>query len=309
MSFLIGPAGFDYPDWYGRVYPVAKKSKSFDPLAYLAEHFDLMEINSSYYGPPKPATVRAWCHRVAHNPRFEFTAKLYKGFTHERSKPWSSDDEKAVREAFDAFMAEGKLGAVLMQFPWSFKRQEDTTAWLARVVEAFKAYPLVLEVRHASWNEPNTYEWLSEHGVGICNIDQPLFRNSIKPAAWRTSGVGYVRLHGQNYQDWFRAAATRDQRYDFLYGEEKLKPWVERLKDLHEKVPKVFVVTNNHYGGQAVVDAALFQAMLLEESRVPAPLVEHYREALKPALAKPAKPKTPAQPKTTSEPAPATPWT
>jgi uncharacterized protein YecE (DUF72 family) len=182
----------------------------------------------------------------------------------------TAEDEKQVREGMDELAGAGKLGAVLLQFPWSFKNEDDERLYLTKLLERFREYPVALEVRHSSWNNPQIYEWLEELGVGICNVDQPLFAKSIKPAAIATSQIGYVRLHGRNYQDWFREKAPRDDRYNYLYSLEELEPWIERIKDIAAKTKESYVITNNHFRGQAVVNALEIKATLTEE-RVPAP--------------------------------------
>lgn len=271
----IGPAGWSYKDWEGIVYP-QKPGAKFDPLAYLARFFDTIEINSSFYRPFTAATARSWARRVAAAPDFRFTAKLNRIFTHERGKA-TAEDEKQVREGIDALAGVGKLGAVLLQFPWSFKNTDEERLYLMKLLDRFKDYPLVLEVRHSSWNNPQIYEWLEELGVGICNVDQPLFSKSIKPAALSTSPVGYVRLHGRNYQDWFREKAPRDDRYNYLYSLDELEPWITRIKEIAAKTKESYVITNNHFRGQAVVNALEIKSTL-EEHRVvaPAPLCEKY---------------------------------
>ena len=98
----------------------------------------------------------------------------------------------------------GKLGALLLQFPWSFRRTEANQQWLDDVARVFDEFPLVVEVRHASWAVPEFYGELAEQGLGFVNIDQPLFCHSVKPSATTTSPVGYVRIHGRNYHEWFR---------------------------------------------------------------------------------------------------------
>jgi len=164
----------------------------------------------------------------------------------------------------------GKLGALLLQFPWSFKNTAEDRIYLAELLEKFQDYPLVLEVRHVSWNTPAMYEWLQERGVGICNIDQPVFSKSIRPAALTTSPVGYVRLHGRNYQNWFREKAPRDERYNYLYSFDELDPWLKRIKEVANETRETYVITNNHFRGQAVVNAVEIEAALTEQ-RVPAP--------------------------------------
>jgi uncharacterized protein YecE (DUF72 family) len=264
----IGPAGWSYKDWEGIVYP-QKPGKAFDPLEYLARFFNTIEINSSFYRPPVPTTTKSWAKRVAENREFVFTAKLHRVFTHERGKA-TKKDEKEYRVGMDVLAKAGKLGSVLLQFPWSFKNEPDERVYLAKLLEKFSDYPLVLEVRHASWNTPDVYEWLEERGVGICNIDQPIFKKSIRPQALTTSPVGYVRMHGRNYKDWFREKAPRDERYNYLYSIDELDPWLVRIKEVAKQSRETYVITNNHFRGQAVVNAVEIKAAL-EEERVPAP--------------------------------------
>jgi uncharacterized protein YecE (DUF72 family) len=158
----------------------------------------------------------------------------------------------------------------LLQFPWSFKNEHDEREYLFNLLARFKAYPLVIEVRHASWNESAIYQTLEELGVGICNIDQPLFARSITPSALSTSSVGYVRLHGRNYENWFREKAAPAERYNYLYSLDELQPWIARIKEVAAQTKETYVITNNHFRGKAVVNALEIKATL-NEGRVPAP--------------------------------------
>jgi len=264
----VGPAGWSYKDWEGVVYP-QKPGKAFDPLEYLARFFDTIEINSSFYRPPVPTTTKSWAKRVAENKNFVFTAKLHRVFTHERGKA-TKKDEKEYRHGMDVLAKAGKLGSVLLQFPWSFKNTPEDRVYLAKLLEKFSDYPLVLEIRHASWNTPDVYEWIEERGVGICNIDQPIFKKSIRPQALTTSPIGYVRLHGRNYKDWFRDKAQPHERYDYLYSVDELDPWVVRIKEVAKQTRETYVITNNHFRGKGVVNAIEIKAAL-DEKRLPAP--------------------------------------
>ena len=265
----IGPAGWSYKDWEGVVYP-RKPGSKFDPLGYLARFFDAIEINSSFYRPPAATSATAWASRVSHNPDFRFTAKLHRVFTHERGNA-TKDDEKTFRAGIDPLAQAGKLGAMLLQFPWSFKNTDEERAYLKKLISRFKDYPLIIEVRHASWNTPAIYEELEMLDVGICNIDQPLFKKSIRPSALTTSTLGYVRLHGRNYQNWFREKAVRDERYNYLYSALELEPWIVRVKEVAKQVKETYVITNNHFLGKAVVNALEIKSTI-EERQVPAPL-------------------------------------
>jgi uncharacterized protein YecE (DUF72 family) len=278
----VGPAGWDYPDWYGTVYPRPKR-KSFDALAYLARYFKTIEINSTFYRPARAEVAKSWAERVEENADFRFTAKLWKRFTHERDSAWTSDEVKASRAAFDVLHRAGRLGAVLVQFPWSFRFTDDNREWLSDLFGAFDELPLVLEVRHASWADPEVAPWLTERQVGLVNVDQPLFKGTLRPAAHATAPVGYVRLHGRNYKEWFRKDAGRDARYDYLYSARELEPWVERLRLLETRAREVYAVTNNHHLGKAPANAEMIESMLTGD-KVPAPpeLYQRYARELEP---------------------------
>lgn len=271
----VGPAGWSYKDWNGIVYPPKAGSK-FDPLAYLANFFDTIEINSSFYRPPAASSSKAWARRVANNPDFKFTAKLYQRFTHERGEA-TREDETMFREGIDPLAEAERLGALLLQFPWSFKNTEEERDYLSSLLDRFKDYPLVVELRHSSWNEPAVYQSFERREVGFCNIDQPLFARSIKPSARTTSPVGYVRLHGRNYENWFRENAAPHDRYDYLYSLEELEPWVDKVRKIAKDAEETYVVTNNHFRGKGVVNALEIKAML-EGDKVPGPtlLTEEY---------------------------------
>ena len=270
----FGPAGWSYKDWKGIVYP-KKRPKDFHEASYLANYFDTIEINTSFYYPIRPESARLWVERVADNKNFRFTAKLWRGFTHERNA--TPQDEQAMKEGLDPLLAAGRLGALLLQFPWSFKNTDADREYLSNLQKHFQEYPLVLEVRHSSWAEPGVLDMLASLGIGLCNIDQPLFSRSIEPSAISTSPVGYVRLHGRNYQQWFTENQNTGDRYNYLYSLKELEPWVARTKAIAERAQDTYVVTNNHYVGKAVVNA-LEMTSLLRAAPVDAPpsLVEQY---------------------------------
>jgi uncharacterized protein YecE (DUF72 family) len=272
----VGPAGWKYKDWEGIVYP-KPKPRAFDELAYISEYFDAVEINTSYYGPPRPATTKKWIESAARNRVFKFSAKLFHSFTHERDP--APNDEKDFKDGIAPLVDAGRLGALLIQFPWSFKSSPENREYLIGLQHRFSEYPLVVEVRHASWINEDTLDLLSELGIGICNIDQPLFYRSTKPAAHVTSKIGYVRLHGRNYNAWFSKEADVRERYDHLYSLDELDPWVARAKQVAQDADDTYVVTNNHYLGKAVVNAVEIASILRKEPiPAPPPLVQHYPE-------------------------------
>jgi uncharacterized protein YecE (DUF72 family) len=275
-KILVGPAGWSYADWNGIVYP-AHRSKGFHEATYLAGFFDTIEINTSFYQPLRPSFAVQWLDRVAANPRFLFTAKLWQKFTHEGGT--AAEDVNAVRAGFDPLHSAGRLGAVLLQFPFSFHHTAENYTRLERILDSFHEYPLVVEVRHSSWMRNDFYQFLHQRGVGFCNIDQPVIGRSVTPSDLATSPVGYIRLHGRRYDTWFTddPATPPEERYNYLYSESELEPWAERVRHVAENTRATFVVTNNHFRGKAIVNALqLIHLLTGQKVKVPEPLRHHY---------------------------------
>jgi uncharacterized protein YecE (DUF72 family) len=273
---LVGPAGWSYSDWNGIVYP-PRRTRGFHEAAYLSEFFDTIEINTSFYNPLRPDLAAQWIERISDNPRFLFTAKLWQKFTHEEGA--TSADERMVRMGFDVLRSVDRLGAVLLQFPFSFHNTPENLARLQRIIGTFSDYPLVVEVRHSTWSTPEFYAFLHERHVGICNIDQPLIGRSIVPEERATSALGYVRLHGRREDTWFSAdpEMPSSERYNYLYSEEELAPWAHRIEHVAAHTKTTFVVTNNHFEGKGIVNALQLIHMLTHSKvKVPEPLRHRY---------------------------------
>ena len=171
----------------------------------------------------------------------------------------------------------GRLGALLLQFPYSLHNNEENRGYLQKLADQFKEYPLVLEIRHASWDRASAYQFLREIQVGFCNIDQPQVSYSIGPTKKVTGKIGYLRLHGRNVKEWFRADAGRDARYDYLYNEFELFEIAERIRQIAKGAEETYVITNNHYHGKAVCNALELKSKLGEkELKIPEVLLQHY---------------------------------
>jgi len=286
----IGPAGWSYPDWSGFVYP-PRRSKSFHEATFLAQFFDTIEINTSFYQPIRADHAAAWIELVAANPTFHFTAKLWQRFTHEPAA--TTEDERAARAGFDVLREAGKLGAVLLQFPFSFHKSPETSAHLSSLLKRFAEYPLVVELRHSSWQTQATLDLLREHNAGFCNIDQPIIGNSVTPTAQSTSPTGYVRFHGRRYDTWFsdNPKLPAHERYNYLYSLDELNLWVTRIQEVQKQTRDVYVVTNNHYQGKAVVNALQLLSILKgTKLKVPDDLRQHYPQLEQIASEMPAAP-------------------
>jgi uncharacterized protein YecE (DUF72 family) len=257
------------------VYP--PHGSKFDPLGYLAQFFDTIEINSPFYRIPPPTHAKSWVRRVAFNRDFKFTTKIYRGFTHENAE-LAEADVNAFRHYLQPLAEADKLGAILLQFPWSFRNSPENRVKLVDLFEAFRDYPKALEVRHATFQNDDFFAFLDDQNVSWVNVDQPLFSDSVKPSDTATGPVAYARLHGRNYEKWF-AHAESWERYNYLYSPEELEPWVERIQSM-AKNKDTYVVTNNHFRGQAIVNAGELKEALGEDGNVPPQLRETYGERI-----------------------------
>ncbi|NLW51291.1 MAG: DUF72 domain-containing protein [Candidatus Brocadiaceae bacterium] len=250
-ELYVGPAGWSYKDWEGIVYP-QPKPRGFRPPQYLSRWFNTIELNNTFYRPPSAAHCARWVGDVDGRPGFLYTAKLWQRFTHERDGAWTDDEVRAFHDGIEPLREAGRLGALLMQFPWSFRYGARSEEHLKRLVGEFGDLPLVLEVRHRGWLQDQALRAVESLGVGFCNIDQPAFPSNLPLTSIAFGPVGYLRLHGRNVETWFAEGAGRDQRYDYLYKPAELDQVEAALRELADRVERLFVIANNHYRGQAV---------------------------------------------------------
>jgi uncharacterized protein YecE (DUF72 family) len=278
----IGVAGWSYPDWEGVVYPRAERDK----LAFMARFFDLVEINTSFYRPVRPAMSERWVRSVEANPRFRFTAKLWQRFTHQTDEPCSHAEVETYQAGLRPLADAGRLAALLAQFPFYFRDTEPARDLLRRIADQFAPHPLALEVRDASWAEPEALEFLAGLGYSVASLDLPLSRAAFRAWDAVTGPLAYLRLHGRNRDAWFRAGAGRDEKYDYLYDAGEMEQILERIRALQRKAEHLFVVFNNHPHGQAPVNALQTMAALgAEPPAAPDPLRQAYeplREVTRP---------------------------
>jgi uncharacterized protein YecE (DUF72 family) len=272
----VGTAGWSYEDWTGIVYP-RRPPRGFDRLGLMASLFDTNEINSTFYRIPDARQTADWARRVEANPRFRFTAKLYRGFTHEKEA--GSAEQQAFHAAMAPLANEDRLGAVLVQFPFSFHDTAEARGILCHILERFASLPLAVEFRHASWDREEVERLLAEHGAAFVNIDQPSISSNLGATNRVTAPFAYYRFHGRNAEKWF-GETTNEERYNYLYRQSELEPWVERIRKsagLASVKGGVYTILNNHFRGQAVTNALMLQKELTGETRsVPETLVETY---------------------------------
>lgn len=279
----VGPAGWSYADWEGIVYP-RKKGRGFHALPYLARYVDCVEINSSFYHPNDPRHAERWAELVSDRPDFRFLAKLHGELTH------GAFDEQSFHSSARACLAglaplasAGRLSALLAQFPVTFTRTELGERRLEWIAEHCGPTPLAVELRHRSWFDESADALLTRLGLSRIHIDLPAARDHPPPWHAPTGPIGYLRVHGRNARDWFRREAGRDERYDYLYSPPELDELAARANRVAGEHDQTFVVTNNHFEGQAVANALELEALLRDKTPLrgepvaaPRELVERY---------------------------------
>ncbi|MFW6131074.1 MAG: DUF72 domain-containing protein [Candidatus Aminicenantaceae bacterium] len=275
-EYYTGTAGWSYKDWEGLVYPL-KRESNFHPLVFLAQYINVVEINSTFYRAPAVRMALSWTKKIENYPSFIFSVKLHQIFTHQR-KDFSQKDIDNFKLGIEPLHVKNRLACILLQFPWSFINTQSHMDYLVRLFNYFSDYPLALEVRHSSWNNSDFFKFLSDYRVCFCNIDQPIFKNSIEPSSIVTHpDFSYLRLHGRNYRTWFKKNAGRDERYNYLYQKEELDDLVKKIKDLGNQSKKVITITNNHYRGQALTNALQIKNMISgEKVDIPKLLLKQY---------------------------------
>lgn len=251
----IGTSGFSYPDWVGPFYPPATRQSAM--LPWYAGHFDALEINFTYYRLPAPGQLAAMAGRCA--DRVTFAVKAWQGMTHTGEA--SAADLTVFTAALTPLAERGVLGAVLLQFPGSFRPSAGATGRLVRLVSRLRPFPVVAEFRHRSWVREETFRLLRAEGVGFCCVDEPALPGLLLPDAVVTADPAYVRFHGRNAEKWFQHERPQE-RYDYLYGTEELAAWLPRLREMDAAAARTLVFMNNHYGAKAVTNAIQLKELL-----------------------------------------------
>lgn len=304
----VGTSGWSYASgkgtWNGLFYPKTRSKRAgtdqFDELRFYAEHFNTVEVNTTFYGQPRADVTRGWADRTPTG--FDFSLKLYQKFTHPRMfreaalkrAPGSEgallnlltqvtqSDVDEFRSGIDPLASAGKVGALLAQFPPSFKDSPQARDGLAQLLRAFADYPIAVELRHRSWSDSigETVSLLNAFGAAWTQIDEPKFRFSIRQNFLpNVTSFYYMRLHGRNAAQWWKHDKSED-RYNYLYSAGELQEFSETANAAAALVKKSYLYTNNHFSSKSVVNAVMLKAQLGQpiDGDYPEALVESYPE-------------------------------
>jgi uncharacterized protein YecE (DUF72 family) len=244
-------------------------------LGYYASRFDVVEVDSPFYGLPAPETTARWAERTP--PGFLFHAKASAEMTGHRERPGSLEDAfREFREALAPLEAAGKLRGVLLQYPPGCTKTADALAELARVRPLLEPLVPLVEFRHRSWmtedERASTLSFLEQHGLAYVSVDSPSTRasNVMPRIAAATHDVVYLRFHGRNAKTWnIRNAKHSGERFDWLYSEEELAEWTDPLARLAADGHEVYALFNNNRDDFAPRSATTLRH-LLDEAGVPA---------------------------------------
>lgn len=252
----IGTSGWSYPTgegtWKGFFYPAGTKNE----LEFYSQFFNTVEVNSSFYRPPAAGYVHNWAHRVPDN--FRFSVKLWQKFTHPKMFKESTGEDATIaaadvdtfRQSLDPLAAAGKLGVLLAQFPPSFKNDERSRRTIDAIANAFREYPLAVELRHRSWSDDDsTTGFLRERNIAWADIDEPKFDTSISADIPVTADLAYFRFHGRNAREWWTGNA--ETRYRYLYNAEEIAELAARIRSRQDKVKVMYAFFNNHWQAYA----------------------------------------------------------
>jgi uncharacterized protein YecE (DUF72 family) len=253
----VGTSGFSYRDWVGPYYPEGTPRSEW--LPFYARDFNVTELNFTYYRVPSRSTLERLVEKTPEG--FLFTLKAYQDMTHKRVR--DADTYAEFVQALDPLIEGGRFGCILAQFPWSFRRDEDSLDYLRYLREQFDELPVVIEFRNREWIRDETFDFLRENSLGFCCVDQPRLKGLIPPLAEATSATAYVRFHGRNAKKWWQHDEAWE-RYDYSYTDEELEEWVPKLRKLEEKAENTFVFANNHWQGQAVQTARQLRMLLTD---------------------------------------------
>jgi uncharacterized protein YecE (DUF72 family) len=255
-KIYVGTSGWSYPrgagTWKGYFYPTGKIKE----LEYYSQFFNTVEVNSSFYRPPNPGYVYNWARQVPQG--FLFTVKLWQKFTHPKmyeeatgeAAAISQDDVDLFKKSIEPLARYGKLGALLAQFPPSFKNDGFGQQILGAVIKTFNEYRLAVELRHRSWSDDeSTAKLLRESSVSWVQIDEPKFKTSIAAEVPVTADMAYFRFHGRNAKTWW--TGDSETRYKYLYSAEEISQLTDRVKASSKKTDLAFALFNNHWRGYA----------------------------------------------------------
>ena len=301
---LVGTASWSDPGFVERWYP--PKMAAADCLPWYAQHFDLVEVNSSFYAIPDRRMVERWCGSTPNE--FTFDVKVHKLLSRHtadvRSLPpslqrsleadvrgkvkLSPKTERAVLEevvrSVEPMRAAGKFGAFLLQLSPAFSPRKHDLPELEDVIGRLGSLGLVVELRNRNWMTgeqlPRTLEFFRERQITLCLVDAPNEEHfTIMPSEVNEVTdlrLTYLRLHGRNAEGYLHGK-TVAERFYYDYSDEEIEELTKRATKLAREAKKVHVIFNNNALDFAPHAAARMRAALGQITNTPPRQAELFR--------------------------------
>jgi uncharacterized protein YecE (DUF72 family) len=256
VQLRVGVGGWEHDEFDRMLYSRPGLTQA-EKLKEYSRYFDCVEVRPTFWdGSLSADDAREWITAVSGKKTFLFTVKLHSAFTHARE--YRSQIAKNTRGLLQELSRANRLGALLMQFPYSFTNTGSNRAHLVRLSEVFNGFPIDVELRHASWNQPSLPGFLEEHSLLQVSADLPRVRQYMPFLSPARGENAYVRLHGRNEKGWL--LSSFDTRYDYLYNSRELREIVRRLEGVSERCRQISLIFNNTTRGKALANAFQLQA-------------------------------------------------
>jgi len=274
-------------------YPPGTDSAE-ERLRYYAGQFPIVEVDSTYYGPPSERVAGLWVERTP--PEFTFDIKAYRLLTQHPTPPrtlWKDLREELpselaekrnvyardlprefVAEAFHRFgealmplHSAGKLGTILLQLPPYVGPSRGSYGYLTWAAEQLSEFDVAVEFRQGTWMDgdhvESTLRLLSDHELSYVCVDEPQgFSSSVPPAIAVTAPIAHVRFHGRNTDNWERRGISAAERFRYDYTESELRGWLPGIERLRHDADEVHLLMNNCYADYGIRSARLLAGLL-----------------------------------------------
>ena len=264
MEIYLGTGGYSNDDWLGKLYP--QGTKSADYLNIYAQHFNAVELNSSFYAIPGLKAFEGMVRKS--EAKVRFAVKLNKAMTHDRK----ADAELYTRmlESVQPLREAGMLGPFLAQFPYSFHRTPENRKYLAELVGHFKDERLAVEFRNQAWDVDEVRESFREMGLIYVSVDYPQVSGMPAPQLYLTADTAYLRMHGRNEKTWYGGDSAAE-RHDYLYNKDELREWVTDILARQGELAQVYIMMMNTTKGHALKNLKTLKT-LFEEGGIEVPI-------------------------------------
>lgn len=275
-SLHIGMGGWELEPFNRLFYP-PKPKRGFRKLEYYSQFFDCIEVNATFYATSfTPVHARRWCADVSGNSNFLFTIKLFQGFTHTFTA--TEEDVRSVRRLLDVLACAGRLGGLVLQFPYSFTNIAERRTYLMQFSKLFAPHRLFVEMRHNSWNSPLMYNFFQENKLHLVNVDLPQIKQHMPLNTLAWNGAAYFRMMGKNSAAWNHPWRLEEDgkhmvsdRYSYYYSGQELGNLLYAVERVRAQGNSVFVVFHNDPEANSLINGFQLRHLARHKQRVLVP--------------------------------------